>query len=313
MLKIKDFAVGTKVESTLLVKESGILFTRTNKPYLNLMLTDGSDSIKSVDWDWGDKPALNKGIVIDFKAEVSEYMGNKQLKLLSLQPSDSGVELFAPSGDVNLVEYMEHASKLIDEINNEQLKMLVRNVFNDNAKGWKIIPAAKGMHHAFVSGLIKHSVDVARKAKAIAEITPMANVDLVVGGALLHDMGKLWTYVLQGALIEMTDNGQMLEHIMIGAMELNKYRTPENSDVLDLVLHIISSHHGELEYGSPTTPRFMEAVIVNYADGVDAKCQMLIEQNMKTPLGNKMTDKVYALGNRPMFSQLYISSIMDSE
>jgi 3'-5' exoribonuclease len=111
----------------------------------------------------------------------------------------------------------------------------------------------------------------------------------------------------------MTDNGQMLEHIMIGAMELNKYRTPENSDVLDLVLHIISSHHGELEYGSPTTPRFMEAVIVNYADGVDAKCQMLIEQNMKTPLGNKMTDKVYALGNRPMFSQLYISSIMDSE
>jgi 3'-5' exoribonuclease len=228
-----------------------------------------------------------------------------------MQPSDVGVELFAPTGDVDVNEYVLKAKALYDSIGNQQARELVQVVFKDNAHHWRILPAAKGMHHAFVSGLLKHTVDVATKAKAIAELTPMCNVDLVVAGALLHDMGKLWTYVLQGALIEMTDNGQMLEHIMIGAMELNKYRTHENTDVVDLILHIISSHHGELEYGSPTTPRFLEAVIVNYADGVDAKSQMIIEANYKTNIDAKMTDKVWAMGNRPMFNQLYIAGIME--
>lgn len=312
-MRIKDMVVGTTVSTTLLVKEASILFTRAKKPYLNAMLTDGTESIKSVDWDWGDKPAPSKNTVFDLKAEVSEYNGAKQLKLLSLSPSDAGVEKFAPNGDVDVTAYVLIAKELYENIKNDNVRALVKQVFTDNGPKWKALPAAKGMHHAYVAGLIKHTVDVATKAKAIAELTPMVNVDLVVAGALLHDMGKIWTYELNGAVIDMTDNGQLLEHIMIGAMELNKYRTEENSDVLDLILHIVSSHHGELEYGSPTTPRFMEAVIVNYADGVDAKCQMLIEENMKTPVGQKWTGKVYALGNRPMMNQLYVSKVMDGD
>jgi 3'-5' exoribonuclease len=310
MLKIKDFVVGNTVETTLLIKEATILKTRGGKPYLNVQLTDGAETIKSVDWDWGEKDKPNTGIVVDVKAEVTAYMGAKQLKLSSMQLSDMGVELFAPTGDVDVNDYVYRAKALYDAISNDQARELVTQVFKDYGQAWKTIPAAKGMHHAFLSGLLKHSVDVATKAKAIAELTPCCNVDLVVAGALLHDVGKIWTYVLNGALIEMTDMGQLVEHIMLGAMKLNEYRTPDNSDMLDLILHIVSSHHGELEYGSPTTPRFLEAVIVNYADGVDAKCQMLIEENMKTPLGQKWTNKVWAFGNRPMMNQLYIAEVM---
>lgn len=311
MLKIKDFVVGSIVDTTLLVKDSSILFTRAQKPYLNTQLTDGTDTLKAVDWDWGDKAAIQKGIVVDVKAEVTEYMGSKQLKLKSISLSDQGVELFAPSGDVNVNEYVLKAKALYDDIMNDQARELVTQIFRDNAQAWRTIPAAKGMHHAFVAGLLKHSVDVATKAKAIAETIPMCNVDLVVAGALLHDMGKIWTYELQGALIEMTDMGQMVEHIMLGAMKLDKYRTPENSDILDLILHIISSHHGELEYGSPTTPRFLEAVVVNVADGIDAKSQMILEANKKAGVDAKFTDKIWAFGNRPFFTQFHIESIME--
>jgi 3'-5' exoribonuclease len=311
-LKIKDLNVGDTVTIDLLVKSSEIKLTRAQKPYLFAILTDGTDELQGQDWDFGNGTPPAKNTVLEVYGTISEYMGKKQIKIISFVESTKGVELFAPSGDVDVAEYVLKAKALYDSIVNPFARELCQTVFKDNASGWKTLPAAKGMHHAFVSGLLKHTVDVATKAKAIAELTPMVNVDLVVAGALLHDMGKLWTYELHGALIEMSDEGQMLEHIMVGAMRLDKYRTPENSDVLDLILHIISSHHGELEYGSPTTPRFLEAVIVNYADGVDAKSQMIIEQNLKTPVDAKMTDKVWALGNRPMFSQMYISSIMNN-
>lgn len=311
MKKIKELQVGETTEITLLVKSAEIKQTKAGKPYLFAVLTDGADDIQAQDWDFGNNVPPAKNSVLNVYGLVGEYMGKKQIKLNKFSTSDEDVSLFAPTGDVDLNRYWNEAKELIGSIGNEKIKDVVRRVFNDNAEAFKKLPAAKGMHHAFTHGLLKHTIDVTKKARALAICTPTANVDLVVGGALLHDMGKFWTYMFNGAVIEMTDNGQLLEHIMLGAMELNKYRTEENSDVLDLLLHIISSHHGELEYGSPTTPRFIEAVIVNYADGVDAKCQMIIEQTNKSNPNDKWTDKVWALGNRQMVNQAYINKVLE--
>lgn len=308
-MKIRELTVGSTITIDLLVKSAEIKMTKANKPYLFCVLTDGSDELQGQDWDFGNGTPPAKGSVLEMYGQISEYMGKKQIKIISFVDSNKGVEQFAPQGDVDINEYILKAKDLYEGIGNIHARELCRAVFRDNADRWKTLPAAKGMHHAFVAGLIKHTVDVATKAKAIAELTPMCSVDLVVAGALLHDMGKLWTYELNGALIDMTDMGQMVEHLMLGAMKLDKYRTPENSDVLDLILHIISSHHGELQYGSPTTPRFLEAVIVNYADGVDAKSQMILEVNQKA--NGKFTDKVFALGNRQLFSQEYVQTIME--
>lgn len=309
-MKIKDAQVGQSVVITLLVKAAEIKLTRNNKPYLFVTLTDGTEELQGQDWDYGDRTPPAKNTVLEVTGDISEYMGKKQIKIKKFVESDLGVELFAPSGDVNVGEYTEMLKHYIDMIGNPYTRVLVRNVFNDNITALKTLPAAKGMHHAFVHGLIKHIVDVTRKAKVLAEMTPMANIDLVIAGALLHDMGKFRTYVLNGAIIDMTDEGQLIEHIMLGAMMLDKYRTEDNTKIVDLILHIISSHHGKLEYGSPTTPRCIEAVIVNYADGVDAKCQMLIEQNQKTLDGATWTDKVWAMDNRPMLTQKHIQEIM---
>ena len=310
MVKIKDMHVGETVSTALLVKSAEIRLTKAKKPYLLAELTDGTDTIQAQDWEFGNNQPPAKNTVLDITATVTEYMGNKQLTLLTMKPSNVSIETFAPSGDVDVEEYVARAKALIASITNPYARDIVLQVFSDNAMLWKTIPGAKGVHHAFVSGLLKHTVDVATKAKAIAELTPMCNVDLVVAGALLHDMGKLWTYELNGAFIDMTDQGQMLEHIMLGAMKLEKYRTPENSAVLDLILHIISSHHGELEYGSPTTPRFLEAVIVHYADSIDAKTQIILEANSKVNSDAKFTDKIWTLGNKQMFTQYYVQEVM---
>lgn len=313
MLKISETQVGQTVTIPLLVKEAQIKQTGAGKPYLFVEFTDGSETLKGQEWNWGDKPALEKNSVFNVRGQISEYMGKKQIKIVDLQPSLAGVELFAPKGNVDVDIYTGELKQLINIIEGPITKQLVRDVFNDHAEQIKVMPAAKGMHHAYVHGLLEHTVNVTHKAIALAALTPMTNMDLIVSGALLHDIGKLRSYVLNGAVIDMTNEGMFLEHIMLGAMMLDKYRTPENSDILDLILHIVSSHHGVLEYGSPTTPRFLEAVIVHYADVVDAQSQMIIEVVDKTKPETEWTDKIWALGNRPVLNPSFIEKIFNTE
>lgn len=309
-MAIAELTVGEKVTIDLLVKEAQTKMTRTNKEYLLLKLSDGKQDMTGQDWDWEGKshelPVV--GSVVSVTGTITEYMGNKQIKISKFTSSHIGVEEFAPQGQFDFKECKRQASELIDSITTPVLHNLVKQVFNDNKKGWETIPAANGIHHAYVSGLLHHTVNVARKAKALAELTPKCNVDLVVAGALLHDMGKLWTYQLNGAIIDMTEEGQMLEHLVLGIREIERYRNADNTGVMDLIQHIISSHHGLREYGSPTTPQFIEAVIVNFADGVDAKTQTILEAN-ETATG-KQTDKIWIMENRKMFTQDYIASIV---
>lgn len=305
---IAEMKVGETVVSDLLIKDAQVKFTKSQKPYLYLVLFDGVEDIQAQDWDYGDNPALEKGTVLRLEATVTEFAGNKQLKLKRHKASEKPVEDYAPQGGVDLDWYEMMLTQLIDSVENEHASRILDDVFHKY--DWSTVPAANSIHHAFVSGLLKHTVDVTRKAKAIAELVPTVNKDLVVAGALLHDLGKLWTYKLNGALIEMTEQGQMIEHLAIGIMKLEEYRTEDNSAVVDLLQHIVSSHHGKREYGSPTTPLFIEAMIVNAADEIDAKTQTVLEANAKAT--GKQTDKIWIMENRKMFTQDYIQSIMEA-
>lgn len=310
---ISQLVVGSNVNISLLVKTSENRKTKApgNKPYLFLELTDGVDTIQGNHWDWGPDEGPAKNTVVDVTTNVTEYMGNKQLNIKSLkQNTELGVELFAPKGDVKIVEYMEKAKVLMSTITNAHARDIVWRILKDNQELWKVVPAAKSVHHAFVAGTLKHSVDVTEKAIALSRLMPNCNDDLVIAGALVHDFGKLWTYEIVGALIDFTDDGCLLDHVAIGIARIEQYRTPENSAVLTLMQHIIASHHGKLEYGAPATPRFLEAWCVSYADGMDAKAQTITEANAKCKPGDKMTAKEWTLENRAMFTQEYIASIM---
>lgn len=311
---IKDIKVGETVTLTLLVKDASIMFTKPpgNKPYLKIELTDGMDTISGNHWDYGNNPPPERNAVVNVSASVSEWQGNKQLNIRGISINhDLPSSQFAPKGDFDLDYYIELLDESIVLIENEKIKDVVARVFQDFKDLWKTLPAAKTVHHAYVGALLKHSVDVARKARAIAKLTDGADLSLVTGGALIHDMGKLWVYKFDGAVIDFTEEGNMLEHMAIGIRELEKYRTSDNTRVLDLLQHIIGSHHGKLEHGAVMTPRFIEAWIVSAADGIDAKCETIMDANRKTKPDDIYTDKVWALENRQMFTQAHVRRLLN--
>lgn len=311
-MKISELQLNSVIEITLLVKSCSLRRTKPpgNKPFLLMTLTDGVDDISANKWDHYDDFVPQPNMVFDLSVSVGEYNGSKQLTVrhMSLNTTVDAKE-FLPKGPFDIADYEDKLLGLIDTINDPILRRLCCDVFEDTIEEWRVAPAAKTMHHAYLAGNLQHIVSTAIKAKALAKTIEGCNVDLCVAGALLHDIGKLGTYRFNMSVIEFTPNGQLFEHIVMGIQMLQPYMNEDNASRLVLLQHIIASHHGELEYGSPVTPKFLEALVVSFADNLDAKAQMYIEANAKA--SGPLTDKIYALGNTQMFTREYIDQLFE--
>lgn len=308
-MRIKDLVVGSKATLDLLIVSSSLKFTKMKKQYLDLMLTDGVDKISAKHWDWSMAEKPEKNDVVTVNAEVSEWMGTKQLNVSSIVHSTKDASEFAPKGNFDMEEYDAKLEMLLYDIENEQLGNLLSEILVSHRDKWRTAPAATGVHHAYLAGTFQHSIDVAIIAKAIATNVEGCNIDLCVAGALLHDLGKLFVYELEGSVINYTDYGHLLEHIIGGIVILDRYRTEENSELITLLQHIIASHHGKLEFGSPVTPKFLEAWIVSYADDIDAKSNVI--QKLNRGCESKFTEKEWVLNNSAMLSQRHVSEVMN--
>lgn len=308
-MRIKDLTVGSKATIDLLVLSSSIRLTASKKPYLNMILSDGTDKISAKKWDWNITGKPEVGSVVTINADVTEWAGNKQLIASSISRSTKGPEEFAPKGNFDIDDYKAKLNMLLLNIKNASLRNLVTKIFDDYLEQWETAPGATDVHHAYLAGAFQHSIDTAIIAKAIATNIDGCNVDLCVAGALLHDVGKLFVYELNGSVINYTEYGHLLEHIIGGIVLLDKYRTEENSEIITLLQHIIAAHHGKLEFGSPVTPKFLEAWIVSYADDIDAKANII--QRINRGCDSKFTEKEWALNNSAMLSQRYIEEVMN--
>ena len=307
-MRIKDLVIGDKATIDLLVLSSSIRLTTNKKPYLDLTLSDGTDRISAKKWDWNVPGKPEVGTVVTIDADVTEWAGNKQLIASSVTRSTKGPEEFAPKGDFDIDDYKAKLNMLLLNIKNAPLRNLVTKIFDDYLEQWETAPGATNVHHAYLAGTFQHSIDTAIIAKAIATNIDGCNVDLCVAGALLHDVGKLFVYELNRSVISYTEYGHLLEHIVGGIVILDKNRTEENSEIITLLQHIIAAHHGKLEYGSPVTPKFLEAWIVSYADDIDAKANTI--QRINRGCDSKFTEKEWALNNSAMLSQRYIEEVM---
>jgi 3'-5' exoribonuclease len=314
-MKIREANIGDDVVLDLIVKSATIKYTKPpgNKPYLFMELSDGTDNINANNWDYGDNTPPARNSILSVVAEVTEWpIGTKQLKITKQKVNTSmSIADFAPKGNMDVGYYIECARTLIEGIESVDGQKLVKDIYNDNIELLKVIPAAKSIHHAFVAGTLKHLVDTAQKAQALAKVTPGCNEDLCVIGGLLHDIGKLKTYFLDGVVIDYTDEGNLKDHLPISYAMLEKYRTDSNSELLDVVQHVILTHHGTREFGSPTSPRCIEAIIVYLADEADSKSQAIMEAASKMAPGTKYTDKIWIFENRQMFTPVYINGIMN--
>ena len=315
-MKIRELEVNQIVTITLVVKSASARETKAKKPYLQLEFFDGVDTISGNYWDWGGTKIPQANAVLDVKAQVTEWQGAKQLNVKGMT-TNTEVPLsdFAPSSGIDANEVYSNAYALITEVKDDFLRSITLAVLEELNNEWLTVPGAKGVHHAYTAGTLIHSYSVACIAKAIAEHTPGANVDLCVVGGMLHDLGKLYTYKLNGVAIDMTDEGMLYDHIFMGAEFIgnyadNHYMMDETCMLkLEMLRHIILSHHGKLEYGSVTVPLSIEAHIVYHADAVDAEAEQVRSQSAK--VGNaKWTDRIWALENRPHLTTQYVAEVM---
>ena len=317
-MKIKDLKAGFTGDITLVVKSATARETKAKKPYLSLELFDGVDTIIANYWDWasGQIPPVNA--ILDVTAQASEWQGRLQLTVKSLRNNTTRhLAEFAPSSENDIAGIYKDAYDLICCVQDDMLRDLTLGMLEELRNKWLTVPGAVGVHHAYTGGTLVHSYSVAKIAKAIAETVPEANVDLCVVGGLLHDIGKLFTYRMNGISIDMTDDGMLYEHIFMGAEFIGNFAdahvdtdTYANMKKLQLLRHIILSHHGHLEYGSPVVPQCIEAHIVHSADGIDAASEQIRAAARKAPDNTKWTERIYTMGNKAQLTPYYVDCIM---
>ncbi len=284
---IEQLKEGERIEDVFLVKSSRLAETRVGKPYLILDLVDKSGQIGGPVWDNAEQIAQISpvGGFVYLRAQVQSYRDKLQLRIENIQAVDKNeVDLtdFVPSTTLELDEMTEQVQKMIAGIENRWVRKLLSVFFNDEEiwLGFQKAPAAKGIHHAYIGGLLEHCLSMAKVADMLAGHYIGVDRSLLLAGVLLHDIGKLKELQENVGLVDYTSTGRLKGHLVIGSeMVAQAAGTIQGfpEDLLVQIQHMILSHHGKLEFGSPTLPMTTEAVLLSYIDDLDSKMN-LIEQ-----------------------------------
>ncbi len=318
-MKISECKVGEKITISLLVKEANARATKAGKPFLSLKLGDGFTEVNGNYWTWAGKIVPDVGTILRMTAEVSQWQGDKQLNIKAMTNDlETPAAAFMPKSGLNIIEVYEQAMNMVDSIQDDFYNNICREALEYYREEFMLIPGAKFVHHAYVGGTLVHSVSVASIARAMADNTLGASVDLCTAGALLHDIGKLQSYTIAGAIISITDAGMLEGHIEVGIEMLNgildrSFRplSDENQAKYALLRHVILSHHGEQQYGAVVNPRSIEAYIVSSADRVDANCEQIrVASKAVGDVSTIWTDRIYMLDNAPHISSEYTEELM---
>lgn len=281
---VKDLKSGQQFEDVFLVARKNLAETKAGKPYLALTLMDKSGEIEARLWD----NALNfadqaeEGNFIRVQALAKSYRDQVQLNLEHLQRVERAeleMQDFVLASARASEDMLDELKRYIAMIEDEQLKNLLQTIFQgETLERFQQAPAAKKMHHAYLGGLLEHTLSVTGMALRTAEHYPSLDKDMLLAGALLHDLAKIDELDYSSPAFQYTDRGRLLGHITIGVemirqaageMETQGQKIPEER--LDLLTHIILSHHGQLMFGSPVLPMTPEAILLHHLDDMDAK------------------------------------------
>jgi 3'-5' exoribonuclease len=277
---IKDIRAGDLVDDIFVLSEKTMAQKRDGNNFLNITVSDKTGNIKGVIWDRVDdiSAGIASGDFVQVQGTVSEYKGILQLvvKKMASIPADSvNPSDFLPATRRDIDKMFLRLLKITASMEAGHLKKLFEAFFNDTdfVRKFKNAPAAKKMHHAYIGGLLEHTLSMALLADRIVEHYSGVDRDLLLAGAILHDIGKIREFNYKYS-IDYSDEGRLLSHIVIGIMMLDEKleeieEFPQDQAVL--LRHMIVSHHGTREFGSPEPPKTIEAVLLNYIDEIDSK------------------------------------------
>lgn len=278
---INEIREGQPVEGVFLVKELHRGETRAGKPYLRLTLCDRSGEIGGPVWEDAENlaPICQPGSFILLAGLAENYRGALQLKINTVRAvaaAEVNQADFIPSAPVEPAKMMAELIKYLKSIKQPQLRKLLNGFFQDQefTARFARAGAAKTMHHAYLGGLLEHTLALVRLAGMVAELYPALDRDLLLAGAMLHDLGKVEELGQENYPFDYTDRGRLVGHLVIGAEMVGRRAAaiPDfPADLRDRLQHLILSHHGRHEFGAPTLPMLQEAFVLHFLDDLDAK------------------------------------------
>jgi 3'-5' exoribonuclease len=279
-IPVQKLQVNQNVDQVFAVADCQFAVTKVGKPYARLRLGDSSGTVAGIFWDIPDPmaKALRESGFVRVKGSVQTYRDELQVNVDSIDPVELGADEardFMPATDKDVDVLWQRLVEIMGAIENEHLSQFVGTIIADErlVQAIKNAPAAVQMHHAYLGGLLEHTLSMAECALKLCEHYTELNRDLLLAGVLIHDIGKVREFSCETG-IGYSDAGRLVGHIAIGVSIVEeKARSVEGFPPVleDLLKHYVLSHHGEAQYGAIRSPMTAEAIALHYMDNLDAK------------------------------------------
>ena len=274
----ENLKVGDSVNKVMVVAKK-VKRDFSNGKFFLFQFSDKNGTVKGVWWDPArEADNIKANDIVRVTGEIQEYQGTIQIRVNYMEVLAEGEydpSVFLPSSSRDVESIYSGILEIIGDVKDKDLAALLNLIFSDDQFRERFVrsPAAKGWHHSYVGGLAEHMYDMVRIAQAVAGVYSEVDRDLLITGVLLHDLGKM-SELAVGNHIDYSDRGRLLGHISMGVTLFEEYlRGMEDfpSELEMKLKHMILSHHGQLEHGSPVVPMTVEALALNFIDNMDAQ------------------------------------------
>jgi 3'-5' exoribonuclease len=279
---IQDLVPGQEVDGIFLVVEASLRAAKNGSKYIQAAFADRTGQIAIRHWDATEKDFefYKAGGYIRARGRIETYQNRPQMIAFQVRAADAEQirpSDFLPVSKRDPAEMAKEFEALLESVQDPDYRGLLQAIFGEAAvrEAFCRAPAATNIHHAWIGGLLEHVLSAAKTAHEIALERPFLNRDLLLTGVILHDVGKI-EEIDPGPGFGYTNSGRLCGHIALGALLIERsivQRKDFPRAKRDLILHLILSHHGEREFGSPVTPCTAEAVALHHLECLDAKCQ----------------------------------------
>ena len=299
---IKDFKDGQHVHDEFIVASMNKCISDKGKSYLNIVLQDKTGSINAKKWEVSERDLqiIVPGKVIEVEGEINSFKNALQFKVLNVSetiPEMVDLSNFKKVSPIPLKELEARLDAYLKSFKDSDVSLITNTVIKHFYHKYITYPAAVRIHHEFGSGIIHHSLAMADLAEAVAKLYPSVDRDLLVAGALLHDIGKTIEYK-DLPVPEQTVEGKLIGHISLMYAEFREIVDNLNikSEVPLLLEHMILSHHGQLEFGSPVLPSTREALLLSMIDLLDSRMMVLDKAYAEVKPG-EFTERLWSMDN----------------
>lgn len=297
------------VEGFVLLKKCDEKKTKNGSAYLDVVICDKDGEMTGKWWDNSSNGVFAADMIVKIRGNVEQYNGRDQFRISQMRPvgaSDSyNISDLVPSAEVGGAQLFDMLHKRVEAFSDEELKAIVLDIIDSRKDKLIVYPAALRLHHAIVGGLMYHTMSIVRMAEEICKIYPNINRELLISGAILHDVAKTWelTTAQSGLANGYSTEGELIGHLVKGAMYIDETakRLGISGEKVTLLEHMILSHHGVPDYGAAVRPMFLEAEILSTLDSLDATIYEINNALENVEKGG-FSDRQWALDNRKLYN-----------